>query len=61
MLKKEEAVTSLQIHHVVAGETAIPPRKKYRDCNARLSTVVSDYHNRSVIEYLRGVACNFQF
>ena len=61
VLQKGEFLTGLEMEQLVAGEVAPPPRKKYRDCNARLQAVVQDYNNRGTLEYLRGIAHNFQF
>ena len=34
------------------------PRRQYRDAGARLLTVVNDYENRHILDFLRGIAYN---
>lgn len=58
-LKKEEQVNRMKIEQYVAGLE--PPSKKiYKDRTARLKKICMDYDKRTVDEYLRGIAHNFQ-
>lgn len=40
-----------------------PPakRRKYKDLDARLKTIVEDFANRDILDFLRGIAHNLQF
>ena len=61
VLKREEAVTSVQIAQMVAGEQASAQRRVYRNVRQRILTIVQDYANRDRIAFLRGIAYNFEF
>lgn len=43
----------------VRGDPAPKKRKKYQRADARLLTIVEDFENRQITEYLRGIANNF--
>ena len=58
VLKREEAVTSVQIAQMVAGEQAPAQRRVYRNVRQRILTIVQDYANRDRIVFLRGIAYN---
>lgn len=36
-------------------------RRNYRDTALRIKSIVEDYEGREITDYLRGIACNFQF
>ena len=41
---------------------AEPPReKKYKDTALRIQTIVNDFENRELLDYLRGIAHNLSF
>lgn len=58
-LQKEERVNRLKVEQLVAGNQP-PSKKKYNDRAKKLKNICSDYNNRSIDDYLRGVAHNFQ-
>jgi len=60
-LISEDAVHELRRSQLLAGQQALPPRKRYADCNARLLSVVRDYAQRDELDYLHGVAYNISF
>nr|XP_004227365.1 uncharacterized protein LOC101242881 [Ciona intestinalis] len=60
-LKDEQGRNEAVIEQYVAGEDLPPRKKKYRDAAERLRRVVSDYPNREMLDYLRGVAHNIGF
>lgn len=58
-LKKEESLNRLKIEQYIAGNEQ--PRKKiYKDTAQRIKTICEQYGNRPNLEYLRGIAHNFQ-
>lgn len=59
-LKKEQSY-ELKIEQFMAGANGAPPRKKYKDCAIRIKNIVADYENRPLIDYLHGLARNFNF
>jgi len=60
-LISEDAVHKLRRSQLLVGQQALPPHKRYADCNARLLTVVRDYAQRNGLDYLRGVAYDISF
>ena len=61
MLKKEQSVNRVEILQAQGGHPPPAQRRRYVDCNARISTIVDDYPNRDHIGYLRGIAHNLAF
>lgn len=58
-LQKEESINTLKIQQYVAGQE--PPSKKiYKNKSENLKKICADYNNRTTVDYLRGVAYNFQ-
>ncbi|XP_065312834.1 uncharacterized protein LOC135922375 [Gordionus sp. m RMFG-2023] len=57
-LKKQQGLTELKIAQYNSGETPSTPRKKYPNLHARIVTIVSDFENRSRLDYLKGIAIN---
>lgn len=60
-LKKEQSLNETKIQQYIAGEVGAPGRRRYRDCAQRIQTIVNDYENRDVLDYLRGLAQNYNF
>jgi hypothetical protein len=56
MLKKEQSVVDLRVNNLLSGGTPRPSRKKYLDSAQRIENVVDDFKNRTVNEYLLGIA-----
>ncbi|KAH7702677.1 hypothetical protein AAVH_30163, partial [Aphelenchoides avenae] len=52
--------TDFRYEQYVCGDQNVPKRKKYREADERILTIVTEYRNREIIEYLRGIAHNFQ-
>ncbi|KAH7697413.1 hypothetical protein AAVH_35503 [Aphelenchoides avenae] len=52
--------TDFRYEQYVRGDQNVPKRKKYREADERILTIVTEYRNREIIEYLRGIAHNFQ-
>jgi hypothetical protein len=57
-LQKEQNNNQLIVERLLAGEDPPLKKKKYRDLDRRLQTVVLDYENRASIDYLRGCSHN---
>ncbi|KAH7691334.1 hypothetical protein AAVH_40152 [Aphelenchoides avenae] len=52
--------TDFRFEQYVRGDQNVPKRKKYREADERILTIVTEYRNREIMEYLRGIAHNFQ-
>ena len=61
VLRREEALTHTEIVQAEAGDAAPAQRRLYRDVQQRIENIVHDFGNREVINFLRGIAHNFQF
>ena len=61
VLRKEEHLTRAQIEQMVAGQVPPPPKKKYRDLNSRIVNIVGRYGLTPGMDYLRGIAYNYNF
>ena len=57
-LQKEQNINQMNVERMLAGEDPPLRKKKYRDLDRRLRTVVLDYENRTSIDYLRGCSHN---
>jgi hypothetical protein len=58
-LKKEQVKNAFVIEQIIAG-TEVHQGKKYRDTARAIKTIVEDYENRELMDYLRGLAYNFK-
>ena len=47
------------INQYIAGIDPPPSRKVYRDTAQRILSIVRDYANRDLLDYLQGLAHNF--
>ena len=61
IIKGDIGINRVQIDQMLGGHVAPPPRKKYMDSNARILTIVNDFANRNILDYLRGIAHNISF
>ncbi|XP_035231949.1 uncharacterized protein LOC118203773 [Stegodyphus dumicola] len=59
-LKKEQNLNSIKIEQYIAGHHPPVSRKVYRDTSLRIQKIVNDYNDRPILDYLRGIAYNFQ-
>ncbi|XP_022160646.1 uncharacterized protein LOC111032207 [Myzus persicae] len=57
--KKEESLMKLQIEQLIAGMT-MGVKRKYKDHAEKIIKICDDYHSRSKIDFLKGIAHNFQ-
>ena len=60
VIRKQQAITNLVLHQAEAGAEAAQQRRKYQATARRILTVVQDYHNRPILDFLRGIAYNVQ-
>lgn len=58
--RKVQTNRDIYYEQLVAGHNPTVKLKKYRDADLRILTIVRDYGNRDTIEYLRGIAHNYQ-
>lgn len=61
VIKREQSLNNVVIDQLIGGHTVQPPKKKYKDCNARIYTIVEDFINRNLFDYLKGIAHNISF
>jgi hypothetical protein len=59
-LKKEQSLNELKIEQYVAGQAPPVRRRTYRDSADRIKAIVERYGNEPLLDYLRGIANNFQ-
>lgn len=60
-LKKEQSYNELKVEQILGGANIEQPRKKYKDCAAKIKAIVAQYENWPIIDYLRGLGHNFNF
>ncbi|XP_035207656.1 uncharacterized protein LOC118182424 [Stegodyphus dumicola] len=53
-------LNSIKIEQYIAGHHPPVSRKVYRDTSLRIQKIVNDYNDRPILDYLRGIAYNFQ-
>ena len=58
MIKNEEDLSRVTLIHVQQGRAAPRPHPVYAAVNERIGTVVRDYPNRGILDYLRSIAHN---
>ena len=58
VIRKDAAVQQVRVAHFVAGQPSVEQKRIYKDLNNRVKTVVNDYNNRNIIDYLRGIQYN---
>ncbi|KAK4885771.1 hypothetical protein RN001_002042 [Aquatica leii] len=59
-LKKVQKGRDVFYERLVAGNSPPKKLKKYRDADERILRLVRDYEDRDIIEFLRGIAHNYQ-
>ena len=58
ILKHEQNLTQVNIAQAQAGHQLEPQSRRYLDSNQRIKNIVQVYHNRGIMQYLRGLAYN---
>jgi hypothetical protein len=61
VLKNSHSLNRVNILQAVNGHAAPPQQKTYKDCNARILTIVDDFPNQQVHNYIRAIAHNLAF
>ena len=56
VLKKEQGMTNVTLNQIVGGHAPPPQRRKYQENAQRVLTVVRDFNNRPVLDFLSGFA-----
>ena len=59
VLKREEALASVIFAHVLQGRDPPNPRPVYAALKQRVINLVESFHERPILQYLRGIAYNF--
>lgn len=59
-LRKIQFSRDMLMEQLILGQKPPQKLKKYRDADIRIKTVVADYGNRNLIEYLRGISHNYE-
>jgi hypothetical protein len=57
-LRDEQAFSEILFQQAVIGAGESIRRKKYIDLDKRIKTIVLDFYNRSIMDYLKGIAAN---
>ncbi|KAF0752026.1 MULE domain-containing protein, partial [Aphis craccivora] len=57
-LKKEEKLNRLKMHQFLAGTEPRQKLKKYKDTASRIKAICNDFENRSINDFLKGIAQN---
>ncbi|XP_073417134.1 uncharacterized protein [Dendrobates tinctorius] len=60
-LKHQQELHSFEIIQKIAGNPIAARNKKYAAISARVKRIVQDFDNRSLMDYLRGIAYSFDF
>ncbi|XP_077148452.1 uncharacterized protein LOC143809211 [Ranitomeya variabilis] len=60
-LKHQQELHSLEIIQIIAGNPTTAINKKIAAISARVKRIMQDFNNRTLIDYLRGIAYSFEF
>ena len=58
VIKREENLTRVKITQCLGGHPNVPQKKKYLDCNVRITNIVQNYAALPTLDYLRRIAHN---
>ena len=58
ILRKDAGVQQVRVAHFIAGTPSVEQKRVYRDLNVRVKTIVNDFNNRNIIDFLRGIQYN---
>jgi hypothetical protein len=57
-LKTEQNLNEMKIEQYIAGQLPNPSRRIYRETADKIKSIVADYTNRHILDYLRGIGHN---
>ena len=60
-IQREQDLQQVHCAQMQAGHSSQTSRKKYVDASIRILSIVRSYRDRSIIDYLRGIAYNLSF
>ena len=58
VIKKEQCLNNAITAQAIAGHVPPPPKQQYVATARRICTIVEDFNNRPVLDFLRGIAYN---
>ena len=61
VLQRDNALCTVAIAQAIGGHSPEPRRKKYVQCEKRISNIVRDFEARDVLDFLRAIAYNLKF
>ena len=61
VLQREQALVQVEIIRLLAGHAAAPQRRRYMEASERIKTIVNDFDNSNLLDFLRGIAHNLSF
>ena len=60
VIQHDHALCNVVIAQAVGGHTPEPRRKKYVQCEKRITNIVKDFETREMIDFLRAIAYNLK-
>ena len=60
-LRQEQDSTAAEMESIILGQPRPKRKKQYVEKDQRLATIENDRHNRTTLEFLRGIAYNLSF
>ena len=61
VLKREQSLVDVEVNQALGGHQQALQRRQYAAFNTRIVTLVRDYGNRHVLDYLHGIGHNLSF
>ncbi len=59
-MKKEQSLNELKIEQYISGREHSVAKCTYKDTAENIKTIVPEYGQRQILDYLRGIAHNFK-
>ena len=60
ILQRDYALGAVAIAQAVGGHSPEPRRRKYVECERRITAIVRDYSARQTLDFLRAIAYNLK-
>ena len=60
-IQKEQNRVELEIESIIRGLPRTLPKKRDREHESRIQSIYNDRNNRTVMDFLRGIAHNLSF